>query len=436
MLMPICDNDDNMIEPEIYVDLAAAVEASETANIGPDGTAVNKNTTRLEILKTGAWNTVKGKFTLAANDLGQMVENFASDVRPHSSTHGLPIDEEHSKQAALGWLKNPTVEANDKGGHSLFMDAEWTRAGLAKIKDGTYKFFSPEVHFQHDDPEGTLPKLRNVLMGGGVTNRPLFKGLAGIPALTASDGTADPDNKIYINDKENNTVPTLADVRAKEVADLTEEDRTILTAGKDQLNEQERQKFFPPEAPQTPVNGETVTTGTGAATTPVAPVPGVTASEGKTVTLDASEVATLQANAAAGLEASEKLKHNEAEREVTEMFFSESVGLKLPTDMKAETTTLWLNASEDERATLKKIADNSKPMIDANDTREAGTASGAGQGNAQSILDDKVNELQASDTYKNQGYGAVLKAARAQNPDLAKEADAEIAAEMPQLANR
>jgi hypothetical protein len=110
MLNP--DNDLNMDDIQIYVDLAKAVEANETAVA--NGEKVDKNTTRIEVLKTGTWKTAKGNFSLSASDLKQMAQNYASDVRPHSSTHGLPIDEEHSKKAALGWLKEPSVEANDK----------------------------------------------------------------------------------------------------------------------------------------------------------------------------------------------------------------------------------------------------------------------------------------------------------------------------------
>lgn len=429
--MANCDNDDNMDNIQVYVPLAPALQANETAIA--NGESVNKNTIKLEVLKTGAWNTAKGKFTLAASDLNQMAENFNSDVRPHSSTTGLPVDEEHDKKAALAWLKNPSVEANDKGGHTLFMDAELTGSGAEKVRDGTYKFFSPEVHFQHEDPEGILPKLRNVLMGGGFTNRPLFKGLAGIPALTASDGTADEDNKIYVNEQESKV--DLSTIRTKKNAEVTAEERKLLDAAKDQLNDTEKAEFYPDEAKAAAdkAAADKAATDKVEADKVAASEAAAAAAKGGTITLDASEVATLQANAAAGLEASEKLKRNEAEGEVTEMFFSEANGLKLPTDMKSGVTDLWLNASEEEKETLKKIAENSKPLLEANDQRQLGTDGGAGQGNAGALLEDKIVELQASEAYKGKPYSEVMKAARAQNPDIAKEADAEEAAAMPKV---
>ena len=418
---------------EIYVDLAKALEANESAIAeGADG--AKPGVTRLEILKTGTWKTAKGNFTLSASDLGQMAENYNSDVRPHSSTHGLPIDEEHDKKAALGWLMEPSVEANDKGGHTLFMNAHWTGSGLAKVKDGTYKFFSPEVHFKHDDPEGTLPTLRNVLMGGGVTNRPLFKGLAGIPALTASDGTADEDNKIYVSNEKEKNVPTLEELRVKDAKDVDEAGLAILTAAKDQLTDDERGKFFPEDAKAAADKAAADKKAADDAAAAAAKKPeAVAASEGKTVTLDASELETLQANAAAGLEASETLKRNTAEKEVTEMCFSETEGLKLPTDMKGEMTTLWLNASEEEKATLKKVFENTKPMLDANDTSRRGSAE-AGTGTAIDLLDEKVTEIQAND--EKISYTQALQKARRQNPDLAKEADTEEQTAMPQVGAR
>jgi hypothetical protein len=425
-----------MEDIQIYVDLSKAVEANETAVA--NGETIDKNTTRIEVLKTGTWKTAKGNFSLTASDLKQMSQNYLSDVRPHSSTHGLPIDEEHSKKAALGWLKEPSVEANDKGGHTLFMNAHWTNDGLAKVKDKTYQFFSPEVHFQHDDPEGTLPKLRNVLMGGGVTNRPLFKGLAGIPALTASDGTADKDNVIYVtaNEKESNV--DLETIRKKANKDVTAEERKVLDGAKDQLNEQERKDFYPEEAAAAQKAADDKAAADKAAADAAAAAAakkpaGVTANEDGTVTLDASEYEALKAGSTAGLEASEQLKRSKAESEVKEMFFSETEGLKLPTDMQKGLTDLWIDASEEQKETLRNVAKNSKPMLDANDKRENGS-NDSGNGTAQDLLDDKAAEIMAND--EKIGAGEALKKARRQNPDIAREADSEIALEQPTLSSR
>ncbi len=427
-LMLTSDNYGNMDGIEFYVDLAKAVEASEG-----DSNADATRTTRIEVLKTGDWNTSQGKFSITPQMLQDFSDHFYDDVRPHSSTAGLPIDEEHEKKHAIGWLHAPKVEANDRGGQTLFMDAKWTRRGWEMVKDKTYQFFSPEVHFEHTDPEGKFPKLRNVLMGGAATNRPLFKGLAGIPALTANDGTADEDNKIYLSAKET-TVPTLADVRVKDADKLTDEDKGILNAAKDQLTDVERDKFFPGDkaaADKAAADAKAKADADAAAAAAKKPA-GVAASEGQTVTLSASELETLQANAKAGLEASEKLRRNEAEKEVTEMCFSENA-LKLPTDMKGEMTDLWLNASESEKATLKKVFEKTKPMLDANDQNERGSNE-AGNGTAQDLLDEKANELMASEAGKNLDYSEAMKKARRQNPDLAKEADQEIERETPKLA--
>lgn len=434
--MLACDNDGNMDNIQVYVPLAPALEANETAIAS--GETVNKNTIQLEVLKTGSWNMPKGKFTLTANDLQEMRQNYLADVRPHSSKTGLPVDEEHDKKAALAWLKNPSVEANEKGGHTLFMDAELTGSGAQKVKDGTYKFFSPEVHFQHDDPEGVLPKLRNVLMGGGFTNRPLFKGLSGIPALTASDGTADEDNKIYVNER--TTTVDLSTIRTKKNADVTEEERKLLDAAKDQLTDGERQEFYPDDAAAAAA-AQKAADDKAAADKAAADkaeadkkTAGVTANDA-VVTLTASEAAELKENAAKGLEASERIAFMDAEKEVTEMCFSEG-SLKLPTDMKKDVTTLWLNASEEEKATLQKVFEKAAPMIDANDTKQLGTGQGDGQGDARALLDEKAAELEASEAYKGKPYSEVLKAARAQNPDLAKEADAEESTAMASVGSR
>jgi hypothetical protein len=432
MLVLLSDNDHNMIEPEIYVGLASAIEGSDE-----QGNPVVKDTTRLEILKTGSWDTVKGKFELTASDLREFADNFHKNVRPHSSTAGLPIDTEHKKKEAYGWLHAPQVEANSAGGHSLFMEAKWTKPGREKVADGTFKFFSPEVHFKHIDPEGKLPVLRNVLMGGGLTNRPLFKGLDAIPALTASDGTADPDNKIYLS-KESNM--TLAEILKKKNSELDASERQVLDAAKDQLTSAQLKEFYPAEveasereAAEKKAADEKAAADKAAADKKKADE--LAASEGNVTQIDASELATLQANAAKGLEASEKLRRNEAEQEVTEMCFSESAGFKLPTDMKKDVTDLWLDASEEQKKTLKTVFEKAAPL-NAGDFSERGTDQTGGDGSAQDLLEDKVSEIQASEAGKDMDYTAALKEARRKNPEIAKQVDHEIGIATPQLVGR
>jgi hypothetical protein len=221
----------------------------------------------------------------------------------------------------------------------------------------------------------------------------------------------------------------LETIRKKANKDVTEEERKVLDGAKDQLSDEERKNFYPEADKPAPVADKPLDK-------PVEkPAPVVTASESDVVTLTASEKATLEANAAKGLEASEKLRRNEAESEVTEMFFSEADGLKLPTDMKKGITDLWIDASEEQKETLRNMAKNSKPMLDASDKNEAGSNED-GAGTAQDLLNDKVTDIQASESGKKLGYSEALKRARRENPDIAKEADHEIAAETPQLAAR
>jgi hypothetical protein len=66
------------------------------------------------------------------------------------------------------------------------------------------------------------------------------------------------------------------------------------------------------------------------------------------------------------------------------MCFSESAGFKLPTDMKADVTDLWLDASEEQKKTLKTVFEKAAPL-NAGDFSERGTDQTGGDGSAQDI---------------------------------------------------
>jgi hypothetical protein len=200
----------------------------------------------IEILQTGMWDApYHGQFMVTSEDLSQYVDNFNADVRPSSSVTGLPIDEEHDGQAALGWMKNLEVRANSRGGDSLWAKTNWTSLGKEKLLGGIYKFFSPEfVPKGYIDPEGKHEACDNVLIGGGLTNRPLFKGLT---PVMASDGTAQQqaseaeDDKLYISVKEQPV--ELEDIRKKPATDLTDEERKVLADNQEQLTDEEKVTF-------------------------------------------------------------------------------------------------------------------------------------------------------------------------------------------------
>ena len=134
--------------------------------------------TRIEILKIGMWDTPNhGMFMITADDISEMIVNFQAGVGlPGQGLIGAPIDFGHeSDEEAAGWMTQLSTD-----GTTLYADVTWTSAGMEALNGGTYKCFSPEFYpgcrGGWEDPESYGTYIPNVLVVGGLTNIPLFKG--------------------------------------------------------------------------------------------------------------------------------------------------------------------------------------------------------------------------------------------------------------------
>lgn len=207
--------------------------------------------TEIELLRTGMWDTpYHGMFMVTPDDLRQYVENFKNDVRPSSSTEGLPIDREHeSDDGAAGWIMDLEVRANGDGESLWGTKINWTPKAEQEIVDGEFKFFSPEFcPDYYEDPEEYGAFFENVLIGGGITNRPLFKDLK---PLMASDSAGDSTSgltrskqldTIYIKAGEKSML-VLEEVRKLEASALDADQKKFLEDHKAELTADERTKF-------------------------------------------------------------------------------------------------------------------------------------------------------------------------------------------------
>lgn len=100
----------------------------------------------------------------------------------------IMVDEGHDRGKALGWFKSVHHGASEIGGQDhvgLFAEVEWTDLGRSLLERDVYRYFSAEVGtFTGADGKS----IKNVLFGGGLTNRPFFKQM---PAVKFNDGQAD-----------------------------------------------------------------------------------------------------------------------------------------------------------------------------------------------------------------------------------------------------
>jgi hypothetical protein len=208
--------------------------------------------TRIEVMKAGTWqDSVKGNLIISTVDLQQMKDNFDAGMSQPYPGFGLPIDFGHEDwDKAAGWIKALSVE-----GDTLYADVEWTTAGADALRGGEYKLFSPAFYpsclGDWFDPEDMSVTAKNVLEGGALTNIPFFKDLKPIMASNSKSGGED-KNVIYINASNNvkeNENMNLAEVKAKDVADITDEEKRFLADHKDELSAEEQTKFGLVETP-------------------------------------------------------------------------------------------------------------------------------------------------------------------------------------------
>lgn len=169
----------------------------------------------MQILRTGSWeHPTYGTFSISSSDLDEFVRNFEENARGVD----LAVDVNHDYgHKAVGWIKSLYREGN-----ALFSRVDWTDEGLELINSKAYRYFSPELHFSYRDEE-TGDQLKNVLIGGGITNRPFFKGMQALkmsePETPSEDASR---NSFYFYDSD----PTMKKT-FKELAALFAETATI-----------------------------------------------------------------------------------------------------------------------------------------------------------------------------------------------------------------
>jgi Mu-like prophage I protein len=155
-----------MIKYAQYVDLRdifGSVHFDDTADGGQEAW--------IDLMKVGDYkHPLYGDIALTSQKLKQ----FADNVNSHVRGIDLNVDYDHgsskSNTEAAGWITKARVM-----GDTLQGLVKFTASAVKKIKEGAYRYFSPEYHDEWTDSSGTTYK--NVLFGGGLTNRPFLKDL-------------------------------------------------------------------------------------------------------------------------------------------------------------------------------------------------------------------------------------------------------------------
>ena len=144
-------------------------------------TEANRDTPAVQLLRVGKFTHPKfGEVEIGPGTLREMVSNFEKNVRRID----LAIDFSHrSEDEAAGWIEELFLSED---GLELWAKVKWTPAGRSALNEKRFRYLSSDFTFAYQDNE-TLQKYGPVLLGAGLTNRPVVKGMA--PAVELSELT-------------------------------------------------------------------------------------------------------------------------------------------------------------------------------------------------------------------------------------------------------
>lgn len=359
----------------------------------------------IQLLRAGSWNTPwHGDFDITPEDIQQFVANYQANIGlPDDSEGKIQVNYSHrSHDKAAGWLTDLRAEEVD-GVLSLMGDVEWTPAAAQALADGEYRYISPEFNpraLPWEDPEQEWRMVANVLTGAGLTNIPLFKKLKKV----AASERPEPTGSSKRNKGDEPMTFKLEEVRQKEASAITDDERTFLESKKSELSADELTKFNL-KADETPKEEEEQ------------PEPTKVEASAQSVTISASELADLKANAARGLQASQKLEQKEA----SDFADARISAGQVKSSEKDKLTSILLASSADARKDLEDFLTGLP--VNASIGTELGGSGASVTASAHDDLHTKVvQQIQADvDAGKvRPAYAQVRASVLAADADLAK----------------
>ena len=151
--------------------------------LGDDGLvpSTGERIRSMQILRTGAFSDPRyGRFEITKAMLADMVKNFSEGVRGVIPA----LDYKHeSDDVAAGWFK--TLFLKDDG-EALWADIEMTPKGEKILGDKEFGYVSADFDTEYQDNE-TLKKFGCVLLGAGLTNRPVIKRMESVIQLAEKE---------------------------------------------------------------------------------------------------------------------------------------------------------------------------------------------------------------------------------------------------------
>lgn len=114
------------------------------------------------------------------------LQRFTANVNNKVRGQDLDIDFDHKllRTDAAGWVQKAETRAD-----GLWLLVDWTKEAAEAIKEKKFRYFSPEFVDEWQHPQ-TGNKIKDVLFGGGITNRPFLKNMIplNLTEVLANDG--------------------------------------------------------------------------------------------------------------------------------------------------------------------------------------------------------------------------------------------------------
>lgn len=124
-------------------------------------------------------------------------KRFADNVNNNVVGTALDIDYDHKAYTgkAAGWVQ----QAESRGAAGLHLLIEWTPEAVQSIRNGEYRYFSPEYADAWTHPK-SQKEFKDVLRGGGITNRPFLKDI--LPVNLSELSFENPSKEAGVTPKE------------------------------------------------------------------------------------------------------------------------------------------------------------------------------------------------------------------------------------------
>lgn len=130
----------------------------------------------IEALEAKEYHTSEyGKVPITKAKLSNLAASVKSNVRGVE----LSTDYVHGRDPAKGMKASGTIKDAKVEGDKLLLNVDFTETAKAEIKAGEWKYFSSDWLDSYTHEDGS--KHTDVLLGGGLTNRPVAKGLSKLP---------------------------------------------------------------------------------------------------------------------------------------------------------------------------------------------------------------------------------------------------------------